>query len=315
MVAQWLPEKEEVEKLYLSPSAAAKYDDCPRKYRFYYEEEWRTRATALALPFGSAVHKAIANFFIADYKGQHIFMPDDFEEAFERSLQGLDLKPHRTWTKEKLIATGRSLCAQFPQYWDATDLAPVIDQAGPVVERKYVRSIGNGVVLRGFIDVMAIDWQGVSFLIDWKTPAVASPIEFLENSDQMTEYQLGGDAYADEWGIGQVDKLAIGELIKRQVTERSRKGPTIEPLKIVSRRTDDEIAEFIQSRQYLATDIRQRRFNKRARMPHNSPCKMCDFVQLCIYGDISGLVTRSELKKERREQEEFEELYGDAFTL
>lgn len=301
--------------LYLSPSAAAKYDDCPRQYRYYYHDQWRTRKTALALPFGRAVHKAASEFFIADYNGKQIYLPDVFEAEFHRQLDLVEPKEESKWDKGSLIATGRVLCDQFPDFWDSTGLMPLIDAQGPVVERKFKVSIGHGVMLNGIIDLIAMDCEGKITLIDWKTPASVTNPVFLINADQLTEYQVLGDAHAETLGINQIDQLAFGELIKRKTGPRAKKGPTIEPLAVVPRRSPQEVADFIEAKLQTAEDIRRGRFPKRARMGHNTPCGMCDFVSLCTNGDTTGLITREQQKAEERALEEFEENFAEAFKL
>ena len=50
---------------------------------------------------------------------------------------------------------------------------------------------------------------------------------------------------------------------------------------------------------YIQTqlDINQKRFFGGSRMAYNSPCKLCDYSQLCINGDATGLVKREEFKR------------------
>ena len=295
----------------LSPNAILKFQTCPRQYYFHYVKRWRTLKTALALPFGRAVHKAVERWFIASHSGKDIVIEDEFERVFRRELLKITPKPDKRWDVESLVATGRALCQKFPPAWAETGLMPVVDARGPVVEREFRFEITPGVGILTYLDLLAMDTDGLIYLIDLKTPTSPGSAEFTLASDQLTTMQIGVDRYARELGIDQVDRLGFLELVKRKTGPKAKVGPTIEPLQTVPRRSPQQIDDFLSTVRFVAHAVRRGDFPRFARQAYNTPCDMCDFAELCLRDDAHGLVQADKAK----EIEQTSELLADAFSM
>ena len=295
----------------LSPSAILKFQTCPRQYYLHYVKRWRTLKTALALPFGRAVHKAVEKWFKASYSGKDIVIEDEFERVFRRELLKTTPKPDKRWDVDSLVATGRALCQKFPPAWAETGLMPVVDDHGVVVEREFRFEIIPGVHILTYLDLLAMDVDGLIYLIDVKTPGSPASAEFTLASDQLTAMQIGVERYAEQLGIEQVDRLGFLELVKRKTGPKAKVGPTVEPLRTVLRRGDQEIEDFLSTVRFVSYSIRRGEFPRFSRQAHNTPCDMCDFAGLCLRGDADGLVQADKAK----EIEQTSELLADAFSL
>lgn len=289
----------------ISPSAYLKYRTCGRQYWYHYSQGLRTYKTKVQLLFGRAVHQALADFLKAWVYGKHIDIVLAFEEAFYREAHEVIVTESARWDFESLMATGRVLVEAFPAVWHETGLAPVIDDHGPVVERKLEARIpGTRDVIFGIIDLVAMDCNGLVYLLDHKTPAsssdnaihmLSSPevLSFASTSDQLTFYQVLAEANKHSLGIERVNKLGFWELVKRKVN--GSKGPEVMPPQIVDRRSPKAVNDLLQGINYMADDVRNRRFPKHTGSDYNSPCKMCEFAQLCITGDDTGLVSEKRM--------------------
>ena len=295
----------------LSPNAILKFQTCPRQYYFYYVKRWRTLKTAFALPFGRAVHKAIEKWFKAQHAGEDLVIEDEFERVFRRELLKITPKPDKRWDVDSLVATGRALAQKFPPAWAETGLMPVVDDHGVVVERELRFEIIPGVDILTYLDLLAMDTDGLIYLIDAKTPTSPASGGFTLASDQLTTMQIGAERNADTLGIEQVDRLGFLELVKRKTGPKAKVGPTVEPLQTVPRRGDQEIEDFLSTVRFIAHCVRRGDFPRFARQAYNTPCDMCDFADLCLRGNADGLVQADKA----REIEQNSELFADVFLL
>ena len=284
----------------VSPSAYLKYQDCARQYWYHYFKRLRTYRTKIQLLFGRAVHQAIADYHMAIAYGQSVDIVDAFERAFYREMSQVIVMETARWDANSLLATGRVLLEAFPSMWEASGLIPLLDEKGPVIEREMrARIPGSKDVMSGIIDIVAMDDYGLIYVLDYKTPASPShaaiqlhdssgTLPFAANSDQLTWYQILVEANAEALGIERVDKVGYMELIKRKVD--GKKGPEVLPPQVVDRRTHKAVNDLMEGVRYMTDDVRRKRFPKHTGQDYNSPCKMCDFAQLCTTGNESGLV-------------------------
>lgn len=277
--------------VYLSPTSVIRHETCPAQQQFY-RQGWRVDYLSDTLHFGNSAHQALEAFHMADPYGGTVDLPQRFTEAF--------LEPTRTTTvrygngrdKESLLETGLVLMGLYPQAWQQTGFHALIDGAGPLVERKYrVRIAGAGVVLVAKIDVAVLDDSGRVILIDHKTPGQDHDPDFTARSDQILAYQAIFEAHADEHGVDRIDGVGIHPLVRRKVSTTGRgKGPTVNPPDIIERRSDTDVALYLEKVCDIASDIRAGRAHKRPLHEHNSPCTMCDYARACQYGDFTDLV-------------------------
>ncbi|SDE04215.1 PD-(D/E)XK nuclease family protein [Aquimonas voraii] len=162
-------------------------------------------------------------------------------------------------------------------------------QGDPLMQREIAFALPGNIVIRGRIDLGAFTREGEFAVIDVKSAAQAYPETALVLNEQLTTYQVGMDVAAAELGLPKPERLGLIELIKRQVPKTSGKGPTIEPLVLTARRSEDQVNEFLQKVLWIAEDIRAQRFAKSPRMSFESPCTMCSWSRACTSKDYSDV--------------------------
>jgi hypothetical protein len=276
---------------YVRPSHITKFQDCPRAYYYQYIMGWREVVESATLQFGTVVHFATTGYLIALVEGRDFSPLDVFTETWAEVQKTKVLQYSSSLGPEDLTQIGQVLCSNFPAAWRDTGLVPLIDDKGPVVERRIQAPIGNGIILTGQPDVVAMNADAEILGVDIKTPVSASSPVFAEMGDQMTAYQYLLESNAEQFGIERVAKLGYMELLKKKVPgpKGRGEGPKIQPIHVTSRRSDEEVADFKQSVIWMVDDIQRGRFPKHARMAFNTPCDMCDFNGLCKRGDTTGL--------------------------
>ena len=271
--------------VYLSPTSLIRHETCPAQQQFY-RQGWRVNYLSDTLHFGSSAHNALEGFHMVEPYGKSYDLLDAFRKAFLEPTKTKTVRYGNGRDKESLLETGEALMRQYPTCWRDTGLHALIDAEGPLVERKYtVRLARAGVVL------VAIDDGGRVVLIDHKTPGQDHDPTFTDRSDQMLAYQVIFEAHAEEHGIERIDGLGIHALVRRKVSTTGRgKGPTVSQPDIVERRSDADVAEYLQKVCDIASDVRAGRAHKRTLHEFNSPCSMCDYAQACRHGDFTDLV-------------------------
>lgn len=274
----------------LRPSSVLKYDECPSQYYFSAIEGLRSKATSANLPFGTAVHEAMTGYVLSKVSGKPFDPVDAFEAEWERALEQEVLEFSSIWDEESMRATGKVLAERFPEAWDKTGLVPLLDEDGPVVERRFQATVAPGVVLTGQPDVIALNSDGEVIVVDVKTTASAYDPTFVLVAEQLTAYQILLEANRESLGIETVDKLGFIEAVKKKVPKTSRgTGPEVKEPLLADRRGADMTQEYLEKVCNMARDIKQQRFPRRPRMAFNSPCNMCDFRGYCLQGDMDGL--------------------------
>lgn len=277
--------------LYLSPTSILRYETCPRQADFY-RRGWRANWLSDTMHFGNAAHQALQAFHQADPFGRRVDLPALFRDAFLAPLEHASIRYGCGRDKDSLLATGTALMEQYPHAWAETGLHALVDQAGPVVERKYTARIpGAGVVLVAKIDLAALDAAGRVFVIDHKTPGQDHRTDFTPASDQLLAYQPVFEAHAHEHGVERIDGLGIHALVRRKVATSSKgKGPVVAPIDVIPRRSDQDVAQYLEKVADVASDIRAGRCHKRSLHEHNSPCGLCEYAAACAQGDYTDLV-------------------------
>lgn len=280
--------------LYIRPSHALSFDECGFAYYLKYVLGVKESVTPANLPFGTAIHAACTGFVLAEASGDTSFDPVSvFTEGWQKALESEPLEFSSMWSADDLTETGMRLVDQFPDAWKATGLAPLIDEHGPVVERRFEVRIDNGLILSGQPDVVAMDDEGGVVPLDIKTSAQAYGEEFLLASEQLTDYQILVEGNARQLGLGEdgVAKVGFFEGIKRKVPKTGRgKGPEFLSPLLASARAEEQILERKQKLVWMAEDIRRGRFPKKPRMAYNTPCGLCSYADYCLKGDKSALI-------------------------
>lgn len=280
--------------LFVRTSHALCFDECPFAYYLKYVLGVKQDITPANLPFGTAVHEACTGFVMANAIGDSQFKPKDvFMAHWENSLKSTPMEFSSLWGKDDLTSTGLKLVDLFPLVWKKSGLAPLIDEQGPVIERRFTVEIEPGLILSGQPDIVAMNEFGGVMPLDIKTSAQPYGEEFLIASEQLTDYQILVEENGEQLGLGDdvVENVAFLEGIKRKIPQTSKgQGPEfLEPL-IGKRRSFEQVSERKQKLKWMAEDIRKGRFPKRPRMAYNTPCTVCDFSNYCLLGEKAGLV-------------------------
>lgn len=280
--------------LYIRPSQALSMDECGYACYLKYVLGVKQDVTPANLPFGTAVHEACTGYILAEATGASSYDPIKvFCDTWDKSVATEPMEFSSLWGPDDLRETGLRLVDLFPAAWKATGLAPLVDEHGPVIERRFQVEIEPGLVLSGQPDVVAMDEEGGVIPLDLKTSAQAYGEEFLLASDQLTDYQLLVEGNGDQLGLDEEGVARVGffEGIKRKVPKTNRgKGPEFLPPLIGPKRSPERLAERKQKLIWMAEDMRRGRFPKKPRMAYNSPCGLCEFANYCLKGDKSGLV-------------------------
>lgn len=279
------------------PSMILKHDDCPAAYDFQYEQQIRTDAVSVNLPFGSAVHAGCTGWIESDALGKHFDPVDAFKAEWKKALDNEILSFPSDKDPEDYEKMGVILTESFPDSWKVSGLTVLIDPQGqPVVERRLQSRIAPGIILSGTPDVLAVNEDFDVVIPDIKTPAQASAPFFASASEQLTAYQLLAEDEKNKAliGIDRVDRLGFYEGIKRKVPKtKNGKGPTWEKPLTAPRHSNNQVNDFVRKAMELKRDRDRGYFPKRPRMAFNTPCAMCDYRNWCLNEDPTGLVFKS----------------------
>lgn len=254
--------------LNISPSQVARWNSCPRSW--LYGRHYRTLDEPGNFAIGRALHDGIQQFLLGQAWGIKV----DAEAAMLQSLNKSLYKP-LDWEVEMLTR----LLAGFDEWWDSNDYEIIWHYGVPMIEMWMSMTLPNNVELRGVVD--AILWhpeKGIC-VFDWKTARSRSPDWFATVAPQLTAYQVLAEHYLKK----RIDRLSFLEMRKTKVKK-------VPPTHIESdRHSKEKRQNLFQQIQLMAISVRAGHFPANVGMAWNSPCKMCDFRQLCHEGSLLGL--------------------------
>lgn len=279
-------------KIYISPSGLASYENCQRAYWYDRVAKVKTAQADCNLGFGGSAASAMEAFMRGRVQGVATDPVADFEAHWEAFTTTNNVRYKKGRDRQVMSTIGKKLMEQFPAAFDQSGYTIAIDAFGrPMIERKLMVDVGHGVILVCKIDVAVFDSDGRFLIVDQKTPASETSVEFTLMGDQLTAYQLAVTAHGLSLGLPKVDGVGYWELIKRDMPKTGRgEGPVIRPPKIVEPRTQEEIYGFIAKLHDTADRIRAGQFHRMPRMAFNTPCSGCDFAAHCIRSETTGLV-------------------------
>jgi len=297
---------------FLSHSAAALFQTCPRKYQHRYKDRLASAETSINLGFGGAMDEGASAYIVGHALGHYIDPVPIFEEAFEQfCATHIVAYSTKFQNKEEVLAVGRLLLHRFEAKWKQLGYVALLDPQGkPLVQVELKVTLPGNTVFTAIIDVIVMTPDGRVLIVDVKTPSQASSHQFSELSDQLTGYQLVVESHKDRLGIDHLDGLAFLELIKRPIPKSGRgTGPEVLDPVICSVRTKSKLEDFVQSRVWMVDDIRRERFPTRSLDAYNTPCDdTCEFLRLCTTGSKEGLVVRPPRKRETPNEQRVLEL-------
>lgn len=233
---------------HLSYSRVNRYLTCPEQYRLYYLEGLRPKIPPASLLFGQNVHQALAQYFQSRTDPVAFF-----EQAWGEARQ-MELRYSHRETWENLAERGKLLIEKF--------LIEAVPRLGSIAasEKAFELAVTElDLPFVGVIDLVA-EFDGKRTVVDFKTASSAYEDHEVELSDQLTAYQL-----ADP----EAEQLALCVLVKT-------KEPRIEWH--LSRRSGEQLMEFLRKVGLIGRDIASGRFYKRP----GKHCAWCDFLPVCL---------------------------------
>lgn len=294
-----LPVAEDV--VYLSHSSSTLMEKCPAAYAYRYRDRLQSQAESVNLGFGRAFDEAVSAFLVGDVYGHDVDVVSAFTETYTTWASEHVVEISTRWKgQEAIVETGQLLITRFVEWWKGSGFSVMLDREGkPIIQRELRVKLPRNVVYTAILDLMVMTPEGQVGIMDVKTPSADCPEGFAISSGQLTGQQLVVEAHAEELGIERVEKLGFLNAIKRPVpTSKRGEGPVIAPVQLVDARTPEQIEEYIQSRLWVADDIRRKRFAKRSLDAYNSPCTLCEFKKFCLTGDRDGLIVRPPRKRQ-----------------
>lgn len=183
------------ERLHISHSQIFTYLTCSLKYRFRYLLKQPVERIGLALPFGSAIHKAIEHYYWTWQCEGRPAPLDQVEAVFvERVSRELTEKKDlivynkETPDREHVVRLGRGMLAAFHE---AIDLGGwrVLDVELPLRATLYTADgRPTDFDLVGYIDLLLQDDDHRLLVVDHKTAARAKSQAEVDADLQMTAY-------------------------------------------------------------------------------------------------------------------------------
>jgi hypothetical protein len=286
---------------YLSHSAATLYQTCPRKYQNRYKLRLGSAETSINLGFGSAIDEGASAHIVGHAMGQYVDSRPVFEQAFERFCStNVVAYSTKFQNKEDVLAMGRLLLQRFEAKWKELGYIALLDPQGkPLVQIELKVTLPTNIIFTAILDVIVMTPDNKVLVVDIKTPSQASSEAFLELSDQLTGYQLVVEAHKERLGIDHLDGVAFLELIKRPIPKKTGMGPEVLTPVVCNLRPKDKLEDFVQSRVWIAEDIRRERFPTRSLDSYSTPCDdTCEFVRQCRFGSKDGLVVRPQRQRD-----------------
>jgi len=293
-----LPVAEDV--VYLSHSSSTMMEKCAAAYAYRYRDRLQSQAESMNLGFGKAFDQAVSGFLVGDVYGHDVDAVSVFTQTYAEWTSQCVVEISTRWKgQDAIIETGQLLVTRFVEWWRDSGFSVMLDPEGkPIIQRELRVRLPRNVIYTAILDLMVMTPEGQVAVVDVKTPSADCPEGFPITSGQLTGQQLVVEAHAGELGIDRVEKLGFLNAIKRPVpTTKRGEGPTIAPVHLVDARTPEQVEEYIQSRLWVADDIRRKRFAKRSLDAYNTPCTLCEFRQLCTTGSREGLIVRPPRKR------------------
>lgn len=176
---------------YVSYSQVSTYMACPLKYRFSYIEALEPEFIPAALPFGGAVHEALAFYYtgLRNYKKAYSLesVIEVFSTTWNLSNESEPVRFDKGETKESLARLGETMLKTFYE-----NVRPGEVMA---VELPFKLNLNNGVKplplpIVGTIDLVERDENGRVWVVDHKTASRKYSDSKTDDDLQLTIYTL-----------------------------------------------------------------------------------------------------------------------------
>tara|TARA_R110002153_G_scaffold274373_1_gene450345 strand:- start:46026 stop:46877 length:852 start_codon:yes stop_codon:yes gene_type:complete len=268
----------------ISPSQVLKGQTCMKQVFFHYELGIRPNITSANLAFGKAVDSSVMDYLAALSTGTSLPSMEDVFLRHWKKETSIPLEYSATKSESKMLDIGVKMALALPEAWEKSELMVfTMPDGSPALQVKLAVQISKQDSLRGYLDLIALNQEGKVVIVDIKTTGVEYDDIYTLQSDQLTAYQILVDAHADRLGVERADK--VGFMCLHKKTE-----PVIHQPQIVERRSQDRVQEYLDTCGWYIEDYNAGRFNRCSLGAFNSPCKMCDFKNLCSSGDTDDLI-------------------------
>ncbi len=241
--------------LSLSYSQISTYLDCPLLYKFQYIDRLPRKPKSY-FSFGSTLHRC-TQFF---YKDQRKTPPTlkELLDFFERTWTSAGYTSVEMEEEDRRV--GRDILTRF---WEIHS-----DGFQPAMATEHWFAIEvEGIRLRGYIDKVEVSQQGGLIIIDYKTGKEGLSHSDVEESLQMSLYQLGAEG---SWLLP-VEKLSLYHL-------RTNSAVQCQP------RAKGELEETKATVVEVAEGIEKKGFSPK--LNHQCPC---DYAESCpLYQQVKG---------------------------
>lgn len=232
---------------HLSYSRVNRYLLCPEQYRLYYVEGLRPEVESASLHFGQLIHQALAAYFQSQQDPMEIFR-ERWQEVKEKELRYSHRESWQTLNDRGQLLLKKFVDEEVPRLKNVT-----------ASEKPFKLNVSNlDVPFVGIIDLVA-EVDGESTVIDFKTAGASYQEHEVQLSDQLSSYQLAEPS---------AQQLALCVLVK---TKESR----IEWY--TTRRSAEQLQEFLQKAEIVGQQIQDRLFYKRP----GKWCAWCDYQSTC----------------------------------
>lgn len=178
---------------HLSASAVAEYIECGLQYRLKRVDRLKPQSRPDALEFGSAIHKAIAEFNFERLLGNKPVLPDilaSFEKYWRGSAEGKNDIQYKDGSNfDSLLNLGKLLIATYFGNLPDDDFKVI------GIEEPFSFTIeGLPFPIIGAIDLMEEDPSGTIIVSDLKTAAKAYSADEVDRNFQLSVYHMAAKA-------------------------------------------------------------------------------------------------------------------------
>jgi putative RecB family exonuclease len=181
-------------ELHISHSQISTYQNCSLKYFFRYVEGRKAESISVSLPFGSAIHTALATYY-RGIKNNHMeplnAITDTFKSCFSIDIENSELPiSYNKTTPDPSVATtiGVKMLEAFYHNTNIADYT-VVDVELPLSAPLYTHEgIATDFKLVGIIDLLLKSPTGDLLVVDFKTASKSMSQSAVDEDTQLTAY-------------------------------------------------------------------------------------------------------------------------------
>jgi hypothetical protein len=278
---------------YVNNSSLDLLQTCPRK--FEYVNKSTTESEHPALVFGSAIHKALEEFYkTLPTDRTHTAMIRAFEESLEASSTKLP-ETSKDARDGRSVENGIKIINNYFDLYRGSPLVAIEDSNGFFVEREFEVQLRHNIHLFGTIDLVCKDTSnGDILIVDHKTTKTIGNAVSHDWNRSKPNHQLTGYYYAAQ-AMGLNPNMVMLNILQVAKTVHSS-------IQVSSNRTQEDLNEW---EYWVASMVGQmERYDDAGHFPMNgsSQCYQmggCKFAPVCaspknIRSDLIDLMNKKE---------------------